>query len=312
MIRRLRPLRLLMPLLVTVFLGCSGPSGNGAANAASAAVKSSDPALWALSDEDTTVYLFGTVHMLKPDVIWFDDEVKAAFGRSDELVLEVTSEDPGEMAQAVALMALNEGPPTRQMLSPQVRSRYLAALQAYEIPAAAMDRIEPWLVAINLSIAPLMKLGYRQDLGVERVLEVAAVKDGKQVAALETTQEQLGFFDSLPREAQVAYLSATVEELPKVKEEFSRLMKAWTNGKPEKLAELMNDSIEKTPELAQALLYDRNGRWTDWIEKRMEQPGTVFMAVGAGHLAGKGSVIELLGERKLKVRRLSKADFGLK
>ena len=172
-----------------------------------------------------------------------------------------------------------------------------------------MDAVEPWLVAIHLSIAPLEELGYRQDIGVEKTLETAAHGAGKAVIGLETVQQQLGFFDQLPPKVQVAYLATTVDELPKAEKEFAALMRHWLRGEPDKLARLMDDSIRSTPELAKPLLFDRNARWADWIAHRLDQPGSVFVAVGAGHLAGKGSVIDLLQGRGLTARRLSKRDF---
>jgi len=305
-----------LPLIGTAALTCSAPvmssqphPSNAAASPAVAA--SSDPALWVVSDDDTTIYLFGTVHMMKPGVLWFDDEVKAAFDTSDELVLEVTEDKPSEMAVTIALMGLNEEGPTRDMVKPELRQSYLDALAEYQIPADAMDRFEPWLVAINLSIAPLNKLGYQQNLGAEQILATSAKAAKKKVSGLETTEEQLGFFDALPRKAQIAYLNATVEQLPNVEEQFTKLMDNWKAGDSEALAALMNESIAQTPELAQALLYNRNMRWSDWIATRMDQPGTVFMAVGAGHLAGEKSVVDLLTKRKMTVKRLSKRDFGL-
>lgn len=305
MFRRLRRLANFLPLATTVALACSAPVASKAP-----AVRSGDPALWVVSDADTTIYLFGSVHMLKPDAVWFDDEVQAAFDRSGTLVLEVAQEDPAKLAAIIAPMAANtSGQPTSAMLPPETRERYLAALKHYRIPAAAMDSVEPWLVAISLSIAPLDELGYRQDIGVEKTLEVAAHAGGKTVLGLETSEQQLGFFDRLPPETQLAYLVTTVDELPKVKKEFATLMRHWLHGDPDRLATMMNDSIKSTPELAKVLLFDRNARWADWIVHRLDQPGTVFVAVGAGHLAGKGSVIDLLQGRGLTVRRLSKRDF---
>ncbi len=305
MFRHLRRIVHFLPLAATVALACSAPVASKAP-----AARSGDPALWAVSDADTTIYLFGSVHMLKPDAVWFDDEVRAAFDRSDTLVLEVAEEDPAKLAAIVAPMAANtSGQPTSAMLPPETRERYLAALKQYRIPAPAMDAVEPWLVAINLSIAPLEALGYRQDIGVEKTLETAARGAGKTVIGLETAQEQLGFFDRLPPRVQVAYLTTTVDELPKAEKEFAALMRHWLRGEPDRLARLMDDSIRSTPELAKPLLFDRNARWADWVAHRLDRPGTVFMAVGAGHLAGKGSVIDLLRTRGLAVRRLSAKDF---
>ncbi len=307
-------IRRFVPLAATAALACSAPGVGGKPHqAAAATAPSADPALWALSDDDTTLYFFGSMHMLKPGTVWFDDEVKAAFDRSDTLVLEVAATSPSDMAATVAKLALNTNdPPTSEALAPRDRANYLAALERFDIPAAAMDRVDPWLAAINLSVAPLVMLGYRDDIGVEKVLESSARASSKQVIGLETAEQQLGYFDTLPRKVQLAYLNATVKELPKVEKEFRALSANWARGRADALGRQMNESIRDTPELAKVLLYDRNVRWVGWIERRLEQPGTVFIAVGAGHLAGKGSVIDLLQGRKYHVRRLGKKDFGLK
>ena len=312
MIALLSRVRCFVPLLATAALACSAPVMSHQPLPAQAAPvqPSSDPALWAISDEDTTLYLFGTVHMLKPDVVWFDDEVKAAFDRSDELVLEVVEEDPAQLAAAIAPLMVNEDAPTSAMLAPDIQPLYFAALKKFSLPVQMMEHAEPWLVAIHLSMEPLKRLGYRDDLGIDKQLQAAAHTEGKKVVGLETTAEQLGFFDDLPRAVKVAYLTSTLKDLPKIEHEFSKLMTNWKHGHPNKLAKQMNESLKETPEMAGPLLYDRNARWVEWIGKRMEQPGTVFLAVGAGHLAGEKSVIDLLTQRHWKVLRLSKADFA--
>jgi len=292
---------------------CGSSKENRAAANATAAqpATSAQPALWELKDEDTTIYLFGTVHMLKPGMTWFDDEVKAAFDRSDELVLEVVEPDPAKMNSIVTALALNvNGPSITSRLTPEEKAAYLKALSDYGLPATTMDQLDPWMVAITLSVAPLEKLGYDSGIGVEKTLEKTAREQGKTVIGLETAEQQLGYFDTLPERAQLDYLNTTVAELPTVESEFNQLLRNWAEGKPDALAQQMNASLEATPELAKVLLFNRNARWTDWIAKRMEQPGTLFLAVGAGHLAGKDSVIDMLGKRHFKVRRLSATEFA--
>ena len=105
---------------------------------------------------------------------------------------------------------------------------------------------------------------------------------------------------------QIDYLNATLEGLPEAEKEFTTLINNWSRGRADALAKQMNDSLKDTPELAKPLLLDRNVSWAAWIAKRMEQPGTVFIAVGAGHLAGKGSVIALLAQKRLIVNRIGK------
>jgi len=294
-----------IPLLATAALACSAPAVTGKGGAEPAVIHAR-PALWAVSDADTTIYLFGTVHMLRPEVHWFEGDVKQAFDRSDSLVVEVAKEDPAQLGPVIGRLAANtDGPKATELLNPKQRARYLAALKAYSLPPEAMDRYDPWYISINLSIIPLMQLGYSQDLGVDKVLEAAADRSGKPVMGFETAEEQLGFFDSLPRPVQVRYLDATVQELPQIKPEFAKLIRHWAGGKADALARQMNDSMKETPELAKPLLLDRNARWADWIEERMGQPGTVFIAVGAGHLAGKGSVTDLLAQKHFAVRRVA-------
>lgn len=300
------------PLITTVALACSAPAVNGNAAYTESSIIHAKPALWVLSDSDTTIYMFGTVHMLTPEVQWFEGNMKKAFDRSDTLVVEVARDDPEKLNVIAAKLALNSDAYTiTQVLTPRQRDRYLAALKTYNLPAQAMDRLDPWYVSITLSVIPLMQLGYKQDLGVDKVLETAATDMGKTIIGMETAEEQLGFFEDLPRPVQIKYLNSTVKELPKVRSEFARLIQDWSAGKPDALARQMNKSLEETPELARPLLLDRNARWVEWIVKRMEQPGVVFMAVGAGHLAGKGSVIDLLGAKHLSVRRVRPGDLPL-
>lgn len=306
----LRVLVRFAPLVATIALACSAPAVNGSRAASSPAIIHAMPALWVLSDADTTIYFVGTVHMLTPEVQWFDGDIRKAFDRSDTLVVEVAKDEPARLAEIATKLALNtNSPPITKTLSPKQRDRYLAALKTYNLPAEAMDRFDPWYVSISLSVIPLMQLGYRQDLGVDKVLEAAATDTDKKMVGLETAEQQLGFFDTLPRPVQIKYLDSTVKDLPKVRPEFARLIRDWAAGKPDALARQMNKSLEETPELAKPLLLDRNTRWAEWIEQRMQQPGVVFMAVGAGHLAGAGSVIDLLERQHMPVRRIRPGEL---
>lgn len=303
MIRRLSSL---ISLGLLALAGCA--RAENAAHPASA-----DPALWVVKDADTTIYLFGTVHMMKPGTVWFDDEIRAAFDQSQELVTEVTQSDPAAMASQVQKLGANPtGPALTQMLTDKERARYLKALADLSLPPETLERSDPWKAAITLSIVPLMKLGYTQEAGSEHILEGAARAAGKRISGLETIEQQLGYFDAMPRPLQLAFLNATVKEMPGVDKQFSRLIADWSRGNVNGLAREMNSSLEETPELAKILLYDRNARWAQWIRARMDKPGTVFVAVGAGHLAGKGSVQDKLKALGIDARRVGKKDFGLR
>ena len=172
------------------------------------------------------------------------------------------------------------------------------------LPAAQFDKFEPWFPAITLSVMPLTKLGYDPEQGAEKQLTRLAKSSGKPVAGFETLGEQLGFFDTLPENQQVAFLNSVVKDLDKLGPQLDKMVVLWAKGDPDGLAIAMNESLAATPELARTLLWDRNARWADQIKARMDQPGTVFVAVGAGHLAGQHSVQDYLKERGLVAERV--------
>ena len=269
------------------------------------AVKDADPALWVVKDADTTIYLFGTVHVLKPGLSWFDEAVKATFDKSDELVLEMLEPDTATMQGLIMKTALNPaGPTLTEKLPADKREAYAKAMTDVGVPAAALDRFDPWFAAVTLSLAGLPKLGYDPESGAERTLSVAAKAANKQVIGLETAEQQLGYFDNLPEPLQVKFLVSTVDDYPRMATELEKMIASWSAGDPETLGKTMNEELADTPELAKVLLADRNARWADWIKARMQTPGTVFVAVGAGHLAGKDSVLVRLAERGLSSQRV--------
>jgi uncharacterized protein YbaP (TraB family) len=272
---------------------------------APSAAKDADPALWVVKDADTTIYLFGTIHVLKPGLTWFDEAVKAAFDRSDTLVTEIIAPDKATMQALVARVGNAPGQtPLTEQLPADKRQAYADALGTLGVPAVALDGMKPWLAAVTLSVAPLRNMGFSDDNGPETVLASAAAAEHKQTQALETAEQQFGYFNSLSNPAQLSFLTSTIDELPKLRTTMETMVTKWAAGDPDALAREMNDSLKDSPEVAQKLLFDRNARWAGWIAERMKRPGTVFIAVGAGHLAGPGSVQDQLGAYKLKAVRV--------
>jgi uncharacterized protein YbaP (TraB family) len=234
--------------------------------------------------------------------------VKQAFEASDELVMEIIEpENPVEMEQMMAGKAMaTDRVALSTRLAPDAAQKYRAAMVAAGVPWQSFEAFNPWMAGMILSVAPLQKLGYQSDIGAEKILRAAAEKAGKKVGALETVEQQLNFFADLPMAQQVQFLNATVEGMDGMEGEFAALLNHWQTGQPEKLADEMNDSLKATPELAQVLLINRNANWAKWIKARLDQPGTVFVAVGAGHLAGKGSVqdqLKTLGIASARVKQ---------
>lgn len=297
---------------IVPFAQCAVIPGGNVASAAepvvasAAATVDAKPALWAVKDEDTTIYLFGTVHVLKPGLSWFDEAVKDAFDKSDQVMLEVVlPEDQAEMAGAMLPLAIDQsGKTLSSRLDADQLTAYQAAMASVGIPVAQFEMFEPWFVGVTLSVLPLAKYGYDPEQGAEKQLTKFAKTGGKPIAGLETLTQQLGFFDTLPETSQISYLNSVVKDLDQMAPMLDKLVALWAKGDPDGLAKVMNESMAVTPELTKILLWDRNANWADQLKARMDQPGTVFVAVGAGHLAGEHSVQDYLKERGLTATRI--------
>ena len=303
--------KILIAALTGAGLLLSGAAGSSRALAAettpapAVATINADPALWVIKDADTTIYLFGTVHVLKDNIKWFDGGVKAAYDASSEVVFELDLSNPQALQSAVMKMAIDpDGPALTQKIGPDMTASLEQALKDIGLPIAAFEKFEPWVLPVVMTGAALAKTGYKPESGVELQLVSALKKDSKTLVALETAEEQMGFFDSLPERVQIAFLKATIADLPKTGPVIDEMVAVWAKGNPEALEALLNKAMAASPELEKVLLNDRNARWADWVEKRMAKPGTVFMAVGAGHLAGKNSVQEMLKAKKLIATRI--------
>lgn len=268
--------------------------------------KHADPALWVVKDADTTIYLFGTVHVLKPGIDWFEDGVKTAYDKSDTVVLEMVAPDEATQIGVLTAKALNPtGPTLTESLPADKRAAFGAALTTLGIPADAFDRVDPWAAIMQLQIGTLIKAGYDPKSGAEQVISAAAKADHKTIEGLETFDQQIGYFDTMPQDLQVRFLVNTVDELPKMQGSVETMVSQWAKGDATALGATMNEDVSGLPEVGKILLTDRNARWAEWIEKRMAQPGTVFLAVGAGHLAGPDSVQSFLAKRHLTAQRVA-------
>ncbi|HEX9932044.1 MAG TPA: TraB/GumN family protein [Allosphingosinicella sp.] len=264
------------------------------------------PALWTLSDADTTIYLFGTIHALPEGTQWRTPALEQAIAASSELVTEIKLE--GNEAAAVAAFArlgLGRGlPPALERVPEGEREKLRQALSSAGLPMAAADRLKTWAVAVTVAQVLFQRAGLNPELGVERSLTRTFSGAGKAMSALETIEEQLGFFDSLPEESQRAFLVGALEGPEEVRRELDRMLAAWRSGDVRAISRTFNDDETLSPELRETLLVRRNARWAEWLQRRLGQPGTIFVAVGAGHLAGDGSVQEMLRRRGLRTRRV--------
>ncbi|OJW61753.1 MAG: hypothetical protein BGO57_06420 [Sphingomonadales bacterium 63-6] len=265
---------------------------------------SGGPALWQVSDKDTTIYLFGTIHFLPGDVDWFSGPIESALKSSNEIVTELDPRDAQRLSGLMQQTAfLPEDQILREMLSPDDRKKYEELLITLGIPIEQFDRYKPWAAGLTLSVLMTKRAGFDPDKGAEEVVETHRSPNARR-GALETVDFQVDLFAGLPEAQQIAYLNQVVETAPTLKEDLTAMLKDWLNGDADSLGELIN-SADGDPALNRRMLTDRNVIWSGWIKDRLRKPGTVFIAVGAGHLAGKGSVIEQLRKRGIRSKRVN-------
>ena len=274
--------------------------------AAPVAAKPARPAMWKVADADTTVYLFGTIHLLPQGQGWRTPAMEKALAGSDELVLEVADiDDVMASARAMAKLGLSPGLPPIAERVPEAKREALRAMIAESgYPEAVFDRMETWAAALPLLGVTFKRLGLDPSRGVEHQIGTPFRKSGKTVSGLETVEQQLGYFDTLSEDAQRALLLSVVEESAETRAQFRQMLDAWASGDLEGIARTFDDETQMSPELKAALMSKRNAAWADWLERRMEKPGTVFVAVGAGHLAGRDSVQTMLKKKGLKAKRV--------
>jgi uncharacterized protein YbaP (TraB family) len=205
----------------------------------------------------------------------------------------------GQLAQSKG--SLPAGTTLRSLLTPEQKATYEAAVTKLGAPAEAFDPLKPWLVGLTMSIIPLMQQGYTPGAGVEKVL-LSKVGDKPQ-GALETAEFQLGIFDGMDQASQITFMMEAINGMDETAPMLNRMVAEWAEGDADELAAIMNEGMTD-PAVADALLYSRNANWAEWIDARMDKPGSVFIAVGAGHLAGAKSVQDYLAAKGITVSRV--------
>jgi uncharacterized protein YbaP (TraB family) len=264
------------------------------------------PALWKVADADTTIYLFGTIHILPRNMAWRSPVLEKAIEDSDELVLETADGiDLSKTARIMMTMATSPGlPPLAERVSPEKRAGLQALIKSAGVPAKMLDGMETWAAAMMLTAMSFRTMGYNAEDGVERGLATLYATEKKPVLGLETIEQQFSFFDGLPEASQRVFLEGTIEDPEASRATFAAMLRAWASGDTDAIARTFDGEASLTPELREVLMKRRNAAWTDWLAKRLEKPGTVMVAVGAGHLAGQDSVQEMLAARGLKAERV--------
>ena len=262
--------------------------------------------LWAVQGKQNTVYLLGSVHVLRAGDAALSDVAERAYEDSESLVMEIDLDDPGE-ADPMAMLEvmqrqalLPEGQSLRGVLGSDYESVNRRAQQA-GLDLALFDRFAPWMVATTLLQLELAKRGFSPEFGIEQVLARRAAGDEKPIQGLETTAQQLELLAGMPMPMQKRFLLMTLDESAQLDQEIGELVGAWKAGDTEALAGLLSDEFDEFPDLYRRLTVDRNRAWVGRLADLLDDRDDYLVVVGALHLVGKDSVVDLLEQRGYEV-----------
>jgi uncharacterized protein YbaP (TraB family) len=264
--------------------------------------------VWAIHGDHNTVYLAGSVHLLKAN----DSTLPAAFDRayagSQTLVMEI---DLGKVDQssAAAWMLQNgvlpQGKTLRDVVGETRYQRISNEAQRLGLPLDMLQQFQPWVLGLQMTELEYTREGFDPEAGVEQQLERRAQSDGKPTMGLETLDQQLGFFQALTTDQQNKFLDLTLEDLHEVDSEFRQVIGSWRAGDADKLAALLSEEYQRFPALYQLLVTQRNHSWEPQIQRFLHDDRNYFVVVGSLHLVGKGGLLELLRKDGYKVEQLN-------
>ena len=255
------------------------------------------PSLWHIKSSTGEVYLFGSVHILPPDVKWQSPAVKKAAQRADVFVFEVPQDETAR-ARVQSLVAgkgfLPTGKSLRASLPAKHQPAFDAAIAASGLPSSVVDRERPWLAGLQMMVATMARLKFDTANGVDRNLAAQAAAAGKELRYLETIDDQFAVLVPDDPELEMQEFQSVLKDLDNLGAEVGPLVQAWSKGDQALLDKLLNSDLDEFPAARKALLDDRNARWVPQIEAMLKERHVFLVTVGAGHLAGPGGVPALL------------------
>jgi uncharacterized protein YbaP (TraB family) len=263
-------------------------------------------AFWEVKGRNNTLYLLGSVHMLKPADSALPPEMLHAYERSKALVMELDLNDAAAdvlLGSGLELAMLPEGQTLAQVLGPTLYAELVTRAKPLGLEAEVLDRFQPWFAALVLEQTALSKSGFEAGAGVDEQFAQRAQADGKPIVALESVQEQLGFFAHLSVEQQRQYLRATLKDLDTEASDAAVMVDAWQRGDSAGLERLMSKESADNPELFRMLTTDRNRRWLPKLVAMLGEDGDYLVIVGALHLVGNDGLVALLKKQGFQVEQ---------
>ena len=271
---------------------------------AAAQAAAAKPPVWVVHAGATTVTLFGSIHLLPAGLDWRPPQLDAALARASEIWFELpidaaTNDEAAELS--IVRGALPKGRSLIAMMTPDQAKRMVDAGVSLNCAPEALDRMQPWMADLTLSIAEDARGGASATDGVEGQIQALTPATARR-RAFETARQQIGFLAGAPVKDQIASLNWTVSEIQKDPTSYQRVVDEWMSGD---LAGLEHDALDPlrqvSPTLFARLIDSRNRHWTSVLAARLKQPGSVVVVVGVGHLVGPGGLPALLRAKGYQV-----------
>ncbi len=253
--------------------------------------------LWELHGKHNTVYLLGSIHVLRAHDYPLAPAVLQAYADAKALLMEINLEDidsEGVQSEMLASAMLPEGSTLPQILGPQRYAHATSLAREVGIELSTFDQFAPWFAAEAISQLQLMELGFEPQSGVEMYFLERARSDGKSIAGLETVHDQIALFEGLSMNEQSEYLVSSLEQAHDLPKEVDGMVRAWQRGDTAWFESQLKSELGRDPALYQSVLAARNRKWIPKIEALLNDDKNYLVIVGTGHLVGRNSVIDLL------------------
>ncbi|WP_321397261.1 TraB/GumN family protein [Emcibacter sp.] len=286
-----------------VILVYSGP----AVHAGESLPTTATPALWMVEKEDAKVYFLGSFHVLPKELTWYQGDIEKAFRESGTLVLETVmdAQSQGEIAMVMMTNSmLPQGYTLNGLLDEERYQKALKLALPLGLSEAQVARLQPWYLAIMLSVQTIVANGLDPASGVDHFLQGLAGSEGKTITGLETAKEQIEALSHHPLDVQTDMLSDTLDKMDQFDDYMNSYISAWASGDDEQIAGTMLEEMKAYPSMYEALLVNRNRNWVPKIAEFIETGGTVMIVVGMAHLVGEDSVLHMLEEKGYRIERI--------
>jgi uncharacterized protein YbaP (TraB family) len=264
--------------------------------------------MWQVSGANNSVYLLGSIHLLRSVDYPLPTAFDAAYEDAEVLIMEVDMDDLDPFATQATFTTygvLQDDKTLRDLMGEELYQQALAAAEVIDIPLDLLNKTEPWYAAMTVEMMMLNRVGFNPTLGVEMYMLSKASSDGKRIDGLETVEQQIQFLDGMSLAAQREMLMTTLTESAKLSDMMDELIDAWRHGNIAALESDMLGDLEKHEELNKALVRDRNSRWVKQIESLLDDDMDYLIIVGAMHLVGRDGVPTQLKRNGYDVRQLS-------